>query len=458
MSFSIPAEFSSRLKTLFGERCSDNASVREQHGHGESHHAVAPPDWVVFVESEADVVALVKLCDEFDVPMIPFGAGTSVEGQLQALHGGVSVDCSRMNRILAVEVNDLACVVEPGVTREQLNHHLRDTGLFFPVDPGANATIGGMVATSASGTTTIHYGGMKHNVMALRAVLANGDVVTTGSGARKSSAGFNLTELFTGSEGTLGIITQARLKLYGIPEAVVAARAQFPDVERAVRSVIDLIQSGVALARIELLDHNALRAVNRYCKTTYPESPTLFLEFHGTPAAVLEQAEMARMLCEEHEAAGWMQTDDETEKKRMWHARHNAYYAALAEVPGGKGWVTDVCVPVSRLADCIGETQADLRLEGLQIPIVGHVGDGNFHLLFSLKDGDGDALAQAQRINQRLIQRAHAMGGTCTGEHGIGVGKKAHLVVEKGAATVAVMRTIKQALDPKNLFNPGKIV
>lgn len=458
MSFSIPAEFSFRLKTLFGERCTDNASVRDQHGHGESHHAVAPPDWVVFVESEADVVALVKLCDEFCVPMIPFGAGTSIEGQLQALQGGVSVDCSRMNRILAVEVNDLSCVVEPCVTREQLNHHLRDTGLFFPVDPGANATIGGMVATSASGTTTIRYGGMKHNVMALRAVLANGDVVTTGSGARKSSAGFNLTELFTGSEGTLGIITQVRLKLYGIPEAVVATRVQFPDVDRAVHAVIDLIQSGVALARIELLDHNTLRAVNRYCKTAYPEMPTLFLECHGTPAAVQEQADMARILCEEHAADGWVQTENEAEKKRMWHARHNAYYAALAQVPGGKGWVTDVCVPVSRLADCIGETQADLRQEGLQIPIVGHVGDGNFHLLFSLQEDDHEALAQAQRINQRLIRRAHDMGGTCTGEHGIGMGKKQYLLEEKGEVAVAAMRAIKQALDPKNLFNPGKIV
>lgn len=458
MSLVIPPEFSTRLKTLLGERCTDHATVREQHGHGESHHAVAPPDWVVFVESEADAVMLVKLCDAFRVPMIAFGAGTSIEGQLQALHGGVSVDFSRMNRILAVDVNDLSCVVEPGVTREQLNHHLRDTGLFFPVDPGANATIGGMVATSASGTTSIRYGGMKHNVMALRVALASGEVMCTGSGARKSSAGFGLTELFTGSEGTLGLITQIRLKLYGIPEAVLAARVQFPHVTHAVRGVIDLIQSGVALARIELLDHSALRAVNHYCRASYPEVPTLFLEFHGTPAAVREQAGIARILCEERDASAWWQTEDETEKKRMWHARHNAYYAALAQVPGGKGWVTDVCVPISRLADCISETQADLQQEGLQIPIVGHVGDGNFHLLFSLREGDRDALAQAQRINQRLIYRAHVMGGTCTGEHGIGMGKKQYLLEEKGEVAMAAMRAIKQAFDPKNLFNPGKVV
>ena len=457
MSFPIPAPFVERLRHLFSDRCTENQTIREQHGHGESHHAVAPPDWVVFVETEADVIALVKLCAEFKVPMVAFGAGTCIEGQVQALQGGVSVDFSRMNRVIAVNADDLSCVVEPGVTREQLNQYLRETGLFFPVDPGANATIGGMIATGASGTTTIRYGGMKQNVLALNAVIANGELLTTGSGARKSSAGFNLTELMVGSEGTLGLITQARLKLYGLAEAMVAVRVQFAEVESAVRSVIELIQLGVGLARIELLDANALSAVNRYCKTDYPEMPTLFLEFHGSPAGTLEQAETARAVCEGQGGQEFVLTQDEAEKKRMWHARHNAYYAALAQVPNGKGWVTDVCVPISRLADCIGETRADLAAEGLQTPIVGHVGDGNFHLLFSLAEGDADALAQAERINTRLIQRAHAMGGTCTGEHGIGMGKKRYLLEEKGPTAVAAMKAIKLALDPDNLFNPGKI-
>ncbi|MEZ5504811.1 MAG: FAD-linked oxidase C-terminal domain-containing protein [Gammaproteobacteria bacterium] len=457
MSFSYSQEFTQSLASLFGERVTDNPVIREQHGHGESHHAVAPPDFVVFVENEAEVVALVQLCGRFGVPMIAFGAGTSIEGQLQALQGGVSVDFSRMNRILQVDADDLACVVEPGVTREQLNQYLRDTGLFFPVDPGANATVGGMIATGASGTTTIRYGGMKANVMGLRAVLASGDVIVTGSGARKSSAGFNLTELLVGSEGTLGLITQARLRLYGIPESALAVRVQFADVLGAVRSVIELIQLAVSLARIELLDQNALRAVNRYCKTDYPLQPTLFMEFHGTPAATAEQADIARDICVSHGGMEYVTAVDEADKKRMWHARHNAYYAALAQVPNGKGWVTDVCVPISRLADCIAETAADLQAEALSIPIVGHVGDGNFHLLFSIVDGDSAALEQAKRINGRLIERAHRMGGTCTGEHGIGMGKKQWLPLEKNPATVAAMQAIKQALDPQQLFNPGKL-
>lgn len=457
MSSSFHPEFPQRLKDLLQDRCSDNLSIREQHGHGESHHAVAMPDWVVFVESEADVIAVVKLCAEYRVPIVAFGVGTSIEGQVQALKGGVCMDFSRMNRIIEVNADDLACVVEPGVTREQLNQYLRDTGLFFPVDPGANATIGGMIATGASGTTTIRYGGMKHNVLSLRAVMADGSIISTGTGARKSSAGLNLTELLVGSEGTLGLITQARLKLHGIAESMVAVRVRFPSVGSAVRSVIELIQLGVNLARIELLDQNALKAVNAYCKTEYEQQPTLFLEFHGTPAGTLEQAETARSVCDGQGGMGFVLTQDEQEKKQMWHARHNAYYAALAQVPEGKGWVTDVCVPISWLAECIEETQRDLQLEGLSIPIVGHVGDGNFHLLFSLADGDVVALTQAQRINQRLIQRAHQLGGTCTGEHGIGMGKKTYLVQEKNPATVAVMRAIKSALDPQGLFNPGKI-
>ena len=445
------------LEALLGQRLSTNPTLLEQHGHGESHHLPQPPAAVAFVESEAELVQLVQLCHQHHTPMVAFGAGTSIEGQLQCVEGGLCIDFSRMNRILEVNAGDLNCVVEPGVTREQLNQHLRDQGLFFPVDPGANATLGGMVATDASGTTTIRYGGMKHNVLNLHAVLANGDTIITGSAARKSSAGYNLTELLVGSEGTLGLISRIQLKLYGIPEQVLAARVCFPSVHDAVTTVINIMQYGLAVARLELLDARSLHAVNQYCQTDYPLQPTLFMEFHGSEAVVTEQAATAKALCDDNGGEAFVSTTSEDEKKRMWHARHNAYYAALAQVPNGRGWVTDVCVPISRLAECIDATQADLASEHLAIPIVGHVGDGNFHLLFSIPPDDNERLQQAQRINQRLIARAHELGGTCTGEHGIGLGKKQYLRMEKGSTTVAVMAAIKQALDPLHLFNPGKI-
>ena len=445
------------LEQLLDQRLSTNPSILEQHGHGESHHLPLPPAAVAFVESEAELIQVVKLCQQYHTPMVAFGAGTSIEGQLQCVEGGLCIDFSRMNRILEVNPGDLNCVVEPGVTREQLNQHLRDQGLFFPVDPGANATLGGMVATDASGTTTIRYGGMKHNVLNLHAVLANGDTIITGSAARKSSAGYNLTELLVGSEGTLGLISRIQLKLYGIPEQVLAARVCFPRVHDAVTAVINIMQYGLAVARLELLDGCSLQAVNQYCQTDYPQRPTLFMEFHGSDAVVMEQATTAKSICEENGGDEFTSATSEEEKKRMWHARHNAYYAALAQVPNGRGWVTDVCVPISRLADCIDATQADLEAENLSIPIVGHVGDGNFHLLFSIPPEDNERLQQAQRINQRLIARAHEMGGTCTGEHGIGLGKKTYLRQEKGETTVAVMAAIKQALDPLHLLNPGKI-
>ncbi|HAG92679.1 MAG: FAD-binding oxidoreductase [Pseudomonadales bacterium] len=446
-----------QLSQLLGPRLSCNRDICRQHGHGESHHPPAPPAAVAFVESEAELIRVVRLCHQHHTPMVAFGAGTSVEGQLQCLEGGLCIDFSPMNRILAINAADQNCVVEPGVTREQLNHQLRHQGLFFPVDPGANASLGGMVATGASGTTTLRYGSMKHNVLSLRAVLANGECITTGSGARKSSAGYNLGDLLVGSEGTLALISAIQLKLYAIPEQVTAARVQFDSVQQAVNAVISMIQHNVPVARLELLDAGSLRAVNRYCRTHYPEQPTLFIEFHGTANALGEQVDTANTLCRAQAGFDFVWTEREEEKKQMWHARHNAYYAALAQVPDGKGWVTDVCVPLSALAECIEATQADLAGEQLDIPIVGHVGDGNFHLLFSIPPQDDRLLQKAQRINQRLIQRAHQLGGTCTGEHGIGLGKKDYLLQEKGAAGIAVMQAIKQALDPLHLLNPGKI-
>jgi len=453
----LPAALLQALQRLLGERLSTNASVLEQHSQGESHHAPAPPAAVAFVANEAELVALMQLCHLHCVPMVAFGAGTCIEGQVQALHGGVCIDFSRMNRILEVNAADLDCVVEPGVTREQLNQQLRDQGLFFPVDPGANATLGGMVATGASGTTTVLYGGMQRNVLGLDAILASGDKLVCGSAARKSSAGYDLTRLLIGSEGTLALTSRMRLRLYGIPESVLAARVQFGDVQQAVNAVISIMQYGIPVARLELLDASSLRAVNRYCQTGYPEQATLFLEFHGSPQSTCEQADNAARLCAEAGGSDFVQTASEDEKKRMWHARHNAYYAALAQVPNGRGWVTDVCVPISQLANCIEATRADLAAVQLDVPMVGHVGDGNFHLLFSIPPDDIELLAQAETINQRLIERALASGGTCTGEHGIGMGKKSSLLQEKGTATVAAMVAIKKALDPYNLLNPGKI-
>lgn len=453
----LSTELQHALNALLGERLSTQPAILAQHSHGESHHTPMAPAAVAFVDNETELEAILQLCHRHGTPMVAFGAGTSVEGQLQCVAGGLCIDFSRMNRILEVNPQDLNCLVEPGVTREQLNHHLRDQGLFFPVDPGANATLGGMVATGASGTTTLRYGGMKHNVLALKAWLASGEPIHTGSAARKSSAGYNLGDLLVGSEGTLALISQIRLKLYGIPEDIAAARVHFADTHSAVSAVIAMMQYGLPLARLELLDAASLAAVNRYCHTDYPQQPTLFLELHGSPAGNAEQAATAQSLCHQWGGDQFAWASNEDEKKQMWHARHNAYYAALAQVPNGQGWVTDVCVPISTLADCIEATQADLAAEGLTIPIVGHVGDGNFHLLFSIPGQDTERLAQAQRINQRLIARAHAVGGTCTGEHGIGLGKKAYLRQEKGDAAVAAMQAIKQALDPLNLLNPGKI-
>ena len=445
------------LKARFGERFSTAAAVLESHGRDESYHAASPPDAVVFPESVEEVAAIVGLAREHRAPIIPFGAGTSLEGHVAALSGGITVDMTRMNRILEVNAEDLDVRVEAGVTRKQLNAAIKDAGLFFPVDPGADASIGGMTATRASGTNAVRYGTMRENVLGLTVVLADGRIIKTGGRARKSAAGYDLTRLFVGSEGTLGIIAEISLRLYGIPEAMSAAVVSFPSLDAAVESVILTIQSGIPMARIELLDSVQMDAINRHSKLSYPVQPTLFFEFHGTQAGVVEQAEMVGAIAAELGGGDFQWATRAEDRNKLWQARHDAYYAALALRPGAKGWATDVCVPISALARCIAETQKDVAESGLLAPIVGHVGDGNFHLVFVIDPNDPDELARAQAVNDRMVLRAIAMGGTSTGEHGIGYGKMEFLTAEHGDA-VALMRQIKQALDPLNLMNPGKVV
>jgi D-lactate dehydrogenase (cytochrome) len=445
------------LTALLGaERVSVNASILERHGRDESYHPAHAPDVVVFAQSTEDVVAVVGLAHRHDAPIIPFGVGTSLEGHVAALEGGISIDLSRMNAILEVNAEDLDVKVQAGVTRKQLNAHLRDTGLFFPIDPGADATLGGMSATRASGTNAVRYGTMRENVLGLTVVLADGRVIRTGGRSRKSAAGYDLTRLFVGSEGTLGIITEVRLRLYGVPEAMAAAVASFPSVGDAVNTVIRTIQSGVPVARIELLDEVQMDAINRYAKLDYPPQPTLFFEFHGTEAGVKEQSDMVASIGEDFGMGGFQWASKAEDRNKLWEARHNALYSCLALRPGSKAWATDACVPISRLADCIRETREDIQEAGLLAPIVGHVGDGNFHVTVLL---DPDIPAELKRVHdfvERLALRAIAMGGTCTGEHGIGSGKIPFLQAEHGDA-VAVMRQLKQALDPDNRMNPGKI-
>jgi D-lactate dehydrogenase (cytochrome) len=446
-----------QLKTRFGERVSTAASVREQHGKDESYHRPQPPDAVVFAHATDEVVEIVKLCAAHKVPVIPFGTGTSLEGHVAALEGGVCIDLSQMNRVLRVSAEDLDCTVEAGVTRKQLNEYLRDTGLFFPIDPGADASLGGMAATRASGTNAVRYGTMRENVLSLTVVVADGRVIRTARRARKSAAGYDLTRLFVGSEGTLGVITELTLRLYGIPEAIMSAVCPFPSVEAAVDTVVATIQAGVPIARIELLDAKQMDAVNKYAKLDYVVAPTLFFEFHGTKRGVEEQVEQVKAFAAEQggNAFRWAATSEE--RSKLWQARHDASYAALALRPGAKGWATDVCVPISRLAECIAETKRDLDQSFVTAVIVGHVGDGNFHLAFLLDPAKPEELAEATRLNDRMVERAIAMDGTCTGEHGIGYGKMDFLIAEHGEA-VALMRTLKRAFDPDNIMNPGKIV
>lgn len=445
------------LRQIVGDRVTTAAAIREQHGKDESFHACAPPDAVVFAQTTDEVSRIVMACAARDVPVIPFGTGTSLEGHVAALHGGVSIDVSQMNEILAVNAEDLTCQVQPGVRRKQLNEHLRDTGLFFPIDPGADASLGGMTATRASGTNAVRYGTMRENVMSLEVVMADGRIIRTARRSKKSSAGYDLSRLFVGSEGTLGVITEVTLKLFGIPEAISAAVCSFGDMESAVNTVILTIQSGIPIARIELLDAVQMDACNKYSDLNYPVAPTLFFEFHGTENSVAEQVKQVQNIAGELGGTDFSWARKAEDRSKLWQARHDAYYAALALRPGCKGIATDVCVPISRLAECILETQVDIRDSGLIAPIVGHVGDGNFHLVLCVDPDDADEMVRAEDLNERMVMRALAMDGTCTGEHGVGYGKIGFLEAEHGEA-LSVMRDLKHALDPKNIMNPGKIL
>ncbi|GIK85559.1 MAG: oxidoreductase [Betaproteobacteria bacterium] len=447
------------LRRRFGERASINAGVREQHGHGEGLADAALPDVVVYPHTDEEVAAVVRLCNAARVPVIAFGIGTSLEGHVAALYGGVCLDLSQMNRVLEVNADDLDCRVQAGVTREQLNAELKGTGLFFPIDPGANATIGGMTATRASGTNAVRYGTMRENVLGLTVVTAAGRIVRTGGRARKSSAGYDLTRLFVGQEGTLGIVTEIQLRLYGVPEAISAAVGQFDDLRSAVQTVIVAMQHGIPVARIELLDALQMKACIAYSKLDgFDAKPTLFFEFHGTQAGVKEQSSLMEAIAADHGGHPFRFATAAEDRSRLWKARHNAWYAALALRPGAMGFSTDACVPISRLADCVLETHEDVERTGLVCPIVGHVGDGNFHLLVLFDPADADERARAEALAQRVSLRAIRMGGTCTGEHGVGVHKLDALVAEHGDEAVDLMRTIKQALDPNGILNPGKTV
>ena len=453
----LPDTLLHALRERFRDRCSSAAAVCEQHGRDESTYPVTPPEAVVFCESTAEVAAVVALAAAHAVPVIPYGTGTSLEGHLLAVQGGISVDVSRMAAVLQVNAEDLTVTVQAGVTREQLNRDIRDTGLFFPIDPGANASLGGMAATRASGTNAVRYGTMRENVLGLTVVTASGEVIRTGTRAKKSSAGYDLTRLFVGSEGTLGVMTEITLRLYPLPEAVSAAICHFPSIDAAVRTAIQIIQMGVPIARCELLDAHAIRGVNAYSKLTLREAPMLLMEFHGSPTSVAEQAAAVQDLAREQggEDFEWASTPED--RTRLWTARHKAYFAALQMRPGCRSLSTDTCVPISCLAESINESVAEAEAAGLPYWIVGHVGDGNFHLSYLLDPASADEAATAERLSAQMVQRAIRLGGTCTGEHGIGLHKIGYLVDETGAGAVAVMRSIKQALDPKNIMNPGKI-
>ena len=453
----FPTELLDQLRSAFGERVSTSEAVRAHHGRDESPFDPQLPDAVVFAQSTEDIQTIVKLCARHGVPIIPYGNGSSLEGHLLAVQGGVSIDLSQMNRVISINAEDLTVTVEPGISRKQLNEALRDTGLFFPIDPGADASIGGMTATRASGTNAVRYGTMRENVLGLTAVLADGRVVKTGTRARKSSAGYDLTRLFVGSEGTLGVITEITVRLYPQPEAVSAAVCTFPSMGEAVRTVIETIQLGVPVARVEFIDSLAVRAINRHSNLTLREKHTLFFEFHGTEAGVAEQAQLVQELAAQHGGEGFEWATRPEDRSRLWNARHNAYFAMLQLKPGCRAVTTDVCVPISRLAECVIETETDLKASPLPCPIVGHVGDGNFHVAILIDPDKPEEMDEAERLNHRIVQRAISMDGTCTGEHGVGLHKMGFLVEEHGADTIDTMRAIKHALDPHNLMNPGKI-
>jgi len=452
----LPSAFMAGLAAIFGDRVDLGLAMREQHAASETHMVGTIPEAVVFAECASEISELMRLCSRHRVPVTPFGAGTSLEGNASPAAGGISLDLTRMDSIIEVNAEDFDCRVQPGIRREQLNAHLRDLGLFFPVDPGANATIGGMVATRASGTNAVRYGTMREAVLSLEVVLPNGEIIRTGQRARKSAAGYDLTHLIVGSEGTLGIVTEIALRLHGIPESIASAVCSFDTMEGAVATVVQTIQMGVPIARVEFLDPLQMRAINAYAKLDYPELTTLFFEFHGSELSVKEQAETVHVLSGENGGGAFRWSNLPEERSRLWKARHEAYYAALALRTGCVGWPTDVTVPISRLPECIAKTRQDLEGSHLLAPILGHVGDGNFHVVFLLDPNDPADEAEARRLNDRLISRAIALGGTCTGEHGIGLGKQDWLEKELGGG-VEVMRQIKRTIDPMNIMNPGKI-
>ena len=453
----VPGALIDALKARFAGNCSTAMAVREQHGRDESSFQAPPPAAVVFAESTDDVAAAVKLAAQYAVPVIPFGVGSSLEGHLLAVQGGISIDVSRMNKVLAIDADDLTVTVQPGVTRKQLNEAVKSTGLFFPIDPGADASIGGMSATRASGTNAVRYGTMRENVLGLEVVTSSGDVIRTGTRARKSSAGYDLTRLMVGSEGTLGVITEVTVKLYPLPEAISAAICSFPSIEAAVRTTIQVIQLGVPIARVELIDHNTVRMVNAHSKLTLREEPLLLMEFHGSPTGVKEQAELVQEIAADHggNAFEWASTPEE--RTRLWAARHNAYFAAVQSRPGCRVISTDTCVPISNLADCLLDSVKEADASGIPYFLVGHVGDGNFHFGYLLDPQQPEERVTAEKLNHQLVSRALSLEGTCTGEHGVGLHKMDFLVTEAGAGAVEMMRTIKRALDPKNIMNPGKI-
>ena len=453
----LPAALVEELKTLLGQRFSTSAAVRDQHGLGESYHAVVAPDAVCFAETTEDVAAIVKACARHSTPIIPFGAGTSLEGHVSAPFGGVCIDVSRMNAVLEVRPGDMDVTVQAGVTRQQLNIHLRDTGLFFPVDPGAECTLGGMAATRASGTNAVRYGTMRENVVRLTVVLPNGEVIRTGSRARKSSAGYDLTRLFVGSEGTLGIITEVTLRVYPIPEATSVAICPFPDLASAAEVVTTIIQIGIPISRVEFLDEYSIRATNRHSGTTYGETPTLFFEFTGSEQNVTEQASQVKEICAEFGVTEFEWAVEPEARNKLWKARHNIHYAIMAMRPNAKIWSTDVCVPTAALPECIRESHEDMKKASFFIAAVGHVGDGNFHMGLVIDPQNAAEMAEAEAFNERLVKRAIAMDGTCTGEHGVGTGKRKFMRLEHGEG-VEVMRAIKRAVDPQNIMNPGKIL
>ena len=453
----VPQAFLDALAERFGTQCSTAHAVREQHGRDEGSLQAPPPSAVVFAEETRDVQDALRLANEYAVPVIPYAAGSSLEGHLLAVQGGISLDVNRMNRVISVNAEDLTVTVQPGITRKALNDAVKDTGLFFPIDPGADASIGGMAATRASGTNAVRYGTMRENVLALEVVLANGEVIRTGTRAKKSSAGYDLTRLMVGSEGTLGVITEVTVRLYPLPEAVSAAICSFPSIEAAVRTVIQTIQIGVPIARCELIDANSVRMVNAHSKLSLREEPLLLMEFHGSPASVKEQAETVQDIARDFDGNAFEWASTPEERTRLWAARHNAYFAAVQSRPGCKAISTDTCVPISRLADCLLESIQEADASGIPYFLVGHVGDGNFHFGYLIDPESSTERGQAEQLNRKLVARALALGGTCTGEHGVGIHKMDFLLDEAGPGAVAAMRAIKQALDPRSIMNPGKI-